>query len=126
VAVAVAFIDAVNHGDVEALGLLMSDDHSLQVFDEPPLTGRARNIEAWHGYVTSFPNYVIYPHRVAATGSHVAVVGHTTASHLELPAEEEEKLTLIWVADVQDGVIRSWRLIEDTGENRHRLGLDLV
>jgi hypothetical protein len=104
----------------------MSEDHSLQVFNEPALSGRAENIEAWRGYATSFPNYVIYPHRVAADGSRVAVVGHTTGSHLGLPAVEEEKLTLIWIADAEDGVVRSWRLVDDTGENRHRLGLDLV
>jgi hypothetical protein len=104
----------------------MSDDHSLQVFDEPPLTGREPSIEAWHGYAASFPNYVIYPHRVAPAGSCVAVVGHTTGSHLGLPTAEEEKLTLIWVADIENGLVRSWRLIEDTRENRHRLGLDLV
>ena len=123
-AVTIAFIDCINRGDAEALGRLMSEDHSLYVFDEPPVTGRTRNVEAWHGYASSFPNYVIHPHRVAAHGSRVAVLGHTTGSHLGLPDPEEEKLTLIWVADVEGGAIRSWRLIEDTGHNRHRLGLD--
>ena len=119
-----AFIACINRGDAEALGRLMTDDHSLHVFDEIAVTGRMRNIEAWQGYATSFPNYVIHPHRVAVDGSRVAVLGHTTGSHLGLADSEEEKLTLIWVAEVEGGSVRSWRLIEDTGHNRHRLGLD--
>ena len=123
-AVAIAFVDSINRGDVEALGRLMTEDHSLYVLDEPPVSGRARNVEAWRDYATSFPNYVIHPHRVAVDGSRVAVLGHTTGSHLGLADSEEEKLTLIWVAEVERGAVRSWRLIEDTGQNRHRLGLD--
>jgi hypothetical protein len=126
VAVAIAFLDCINRGDVEGLGRLMSDDHSLQVFDEPPVTGRTRNIEAWHGYVTSFPHYVTYPHRIAAAGPRVAIVGHTSGSHLRLPDQEEAKLTLIWVAAIENGSVRSWHLTEDTEPNRHQLGLDRV
>jgi ketosteroid isomerase-like protein len=126
VATAIAFIDCINRGDVPALGQLMTEDHALQVFDEAPLIGRQQNIEAWHEYAANFPSYVIYPHRVAEVGGRVAVVGHTTGSHLGLPDQEERTLTLIWVADVEHGLVRSWRLMEDSPKNRGRLGLDLV
>jgi hypothetical protein len=126
VAIVIAFIDCVNRGDVPGLGELMAEDHSLSVFDEPPLTGRSRNIDAWQGYLTSYPNYVIHPRRVAASADRVAVLGHTTGSHLGLPDHEEETRTLIWVADVQRDLVRSWRLMNDTDEHRHLLGLDLV
>src|SRR5947209_13064122 len=63
VATAISFIDCINRRDVAALGQLMTEDHILQVFDEPPLVGRQRNIDAWHGYAANFPTYVIYPHR---------------------------------------------------------------
>ena len=124
VAAAISFIDSINRGDVAALGRLMTDDHALQVFDEAPLIGRHENIEAWHGYASKFPDYVIHVHRVAEDGGRVAVVGHTTGSHLGLPDEEERRLTLIWVADVDHGLVRSWRLVADNSENRARLGLD--
>jgi hypothetical protein len=106
--------------------MLMTDDHILQVFDEPALIGRQENIEAWYGYVGSFPNYVISPHRIAADDGRVAVVGHTTGSHLALPDDEETLLTLIWVAEVDHGLVRSWRLLEDNARNRALLGLDRV
>jgi hypothetical protein len=33
---------------------------------------------------------------------------------------------LIWLAEVVDGAVRRWRLIEDEPENRRRFGLDGV
>jgi hypothetical protein len=126
VAAVVSFIDCINRSDIEGLGKLMTEDHQLQVFDEPSLDGRQANVAAWHGYTESFPDYVIYPHRIAEHNGQVSVLGHTTGSHLRLPDTEEQALTLIWLVDVVEGMVRSWRLIEDTPERRQQLGLDLV
>jgi SnoaL-like protein len=124
VAAVVSFIDAINRRDVARLGELMSEDHALKVFEEDPLVGRVANMDAWRGYVEAFPAYVISPHRIAERDGRVAVVGHTTGSHLALDDEAESKLTLIWIADVVDGLLRSWALADDTVANRAALGLD--
>jgi hypothetical protein len=119
-----AFIDCINRADSDGLGRLLAEDHVLYVFDEPPLVGRAANAEAWRGYLVSFPEYAIYPHRVVAAGNRVAVLGHTTGSHLGLPDDQEAALTLIWVAEISEGLVRSWRLMEDCVDNRRALGLE--
>jgi ketosteroid isomerase-like protein len=119
-----AFIAGINARDVDALAALMTDDHELVVFGEPPLRGRDANVEAWRGYVSSFPAYVISPHQVVDQGGGVvAVLGHTTGSHLGLSDDEERQQTLIWVGEVVDGKLGSWRLIEDTPEHRRSHGL---
>jgi hypothetical protein len=123
VAVVIGFIDCVNRGDIVGLSRLMSEDHELQVFEEAPLTGREANTAGWQGYATAYPDYVIYPHRIAGQGTRVAVLGHTTGSHLGLPDDQERAVTLIWLADVADGALRLWRLLPDTPENRQELGL---
>ena len=74
--------------------------------------------DAWRGYFDAFPNYLIYPHRFAESGSTVAVLGHTTGSHLALPDEAEARLTIIWVAEVEGGLLSSWTLIQDTPSAR--------
>ena len=122
-AVADAFVDAINRRDLDGLAALLSDDHRLEVFDEPPLEGKPANIDAWRGYLDSYPSYVITSHQAAERDGVVAILGHTTGSHLGLPDEEEQALTLIWLAHVDDGRVTRWRLIEDTPANRATWGL---
>jgi ketosteroid isomerase-like protein len=124
VAAVVSFIDAINRGDLARLVSLMSDDHRLQVFDEAPLDGKEANIAAWTGYTSSFPDHVIYPHRVEARNKEgVVVLGHTTGSHLDLPDEQESRLMLLWKAVVRDGRVKLWQLIADTPERRAEFGV---
>jgi ketosteroid isomerase-like protein len=123
VAAVVSFIDAINRGDIARLGELMTDDHHLDVFDELPIRGKAPNIEAWRWYASAFPAYVIYPHRVVGRNNSVAVLGHTTGSHLGLSDDEESRLLLIWRSRVEDGKVACWQLVKDTPKHREQLGL---
>ena len=123
VAAVIGFIDAINFSDVDRLVALMSPDHRLQVLNEPPLDGREANRAAWHGYVTAFPDYVIYPDRFVHRGDDVLVLGSTTGSHLGLPDQEERQLGVTWRATVRDGLLTLWQIIEDTPGRRVLLGL---
>ena len=123
IAAAISFIDCINRGDLDGLTELMTDDHVLVVRDEPPLAGRSNNRQAWRGYFTSSPNYVIYPRHIAGDATSVAVLGTTTGSHLELPDEQEMELQVIWSAEVLDGRLSLWRVAEDTPELRHQMGI---
>ena len=120
----VSFIDCINRGDIDGLRALMTEGHTLQVLDEAPLVGKAANVEAWKGYASSFPEYVIYPHRFAELDDRVAVLGHTTGSHLALPDDEERMLTVIWLAHLDQGLLDLWRIVEDAPEHRNELGLN--
>jgi catechol 2,3-dioxygenase-like lactoylglutathione lyase family enzyme len=122
-ALTISFIDAINRGDVERLGALMAEAYVLQVFDEAPQAGRAGGIAGWRSYLTSFPDYVIHPHRFAVRQPHVAVLGSTTGSHLALSDEAELAMTLIWLCETAGGRVRRWRLVEDTPLARQEHGL---
>lgn len=124
IALAISFIDCINRGDVEGLAALMHPEHELRIFDEPPTTGREANVPGWQGYASAYPEYLILPSRIAEKGNVAAVLGTTTGSHLGLPDEEERKLTLIWLCEAADGLVRRWTLIEDTSANRTAYGLD--
>jgi len=112
-AVVMAFVDCVNRGDVDALGRLMSEDHVLRVLDEDPVARRAANLAGWRAYLAAAPRYTIHPRSVARSGATVAILGHTTGSHLGLPDEEERRHALTWVAEVEGGRVRSWTITED-------------
>ena len=121
---AVSFVDCINRGDLDGLAALMTDDHRLAVLDEDPVEGRDENVEAWRGYFGAFPTYVIHPSAFRAKGASVAVLGTTTGSHLGLPDEEEQQLTVLWVAEVVDGRVAEWRILDDTAANRGRYFID--
>ncbi len=123
-AIAIGFVDCINRGDLDRLVAMMSEDHRLEVFDEEPVIGRQANAAAWRRYIDAFPEYVIYPRRIAADDAVVAILGHTTGSHLGLPDSEERERTLIWLAHVRDGLVERWRLIDDSAANRRRGGLE--
>jgi ketosteroid isomerase-like protein len=123
VAAVIGFIDRINRGDIAGLGDLMTQDHRLLLFDETPLVGKDANISAWRGYARMCPEYVIFPHRITERDGLVAVLGHTTGSHLGLPDEVEAEETLIWLAEVRDGALGTWRLVEDSPQNRQEYGL---
>jgi ketosteroid isomerase-like protein len=122
-AAALSFVDCINRGDLDGLTALMTPDHCLTVLDEPPLAGRDASVVAWRGYFTSFPEYVISPRHLAADGGRVAILGTTTGSHLGLPDEDEERITVIWVAEVRDGRLATWHIVADTPAARADLGL---
>ena len=87
----------------------MTHEHTLQVFDEPPLVGKAANIEAWSGYASSFPDYVIYPHQISEGRRPGGIHRAHHGSHLGL-TDEEQNLTVIWVAHVDHWVTASGTL----------------
>ena len=104
VAAVIGFIDCINRGDVDGLGMLMTEDHELVVFDEEALRGQTPNIRAWAGYASAYPDYVIYPRAITEPREdYVAVLGHTTGSPLGLTDQEERTLSVIWLAEVRNG-----------------------
>ncbi len=123
VALAISFIDCINRRDLAALRDLLSPDHRLEVFDEQPLIGKRANAIAWRGYLDKFPDYVIYPRQMNERGGTVAILGHTTGSHLGQRDQDERIRTLIWLADIRHGRVTRWKLIEDNAESRDAWGL---
>ena len=123
VAAVIGFIDAINRGDVDRLVALMSPSHRLQVLQEHPLAGREAIRSAWDGYLTAYPDYVIYPDHIVHRGDDVLVLGGTTGSHLGLSDQEERQLKVIWRATVHGGLLTLWQVIDDTPGQRALLGL---
>ena len=81
------------------------------MLDEAPVGGRAANVTAWEGHFSACPDYVI--HASPSGGSHVAVLGTTTGSHLGLADDEELALGVIWLAAAVEGRLTRWQVAED-------------
>ena len=108
--VALEFVEAINAGDPERLILLQTEDFTL--IDMAGDINRGR--QGWSDYFSSYPEYKIHVHNILTGGNGVAIIGKTTGSHI--PPEVEEKETVLWTAEIRNGLVSEWRIYSDIEE----------
>ena len=104
-AAVVSFVDCVNRADVPGLGRLMTDDHRLVVLDEPPLVGRAANMAAALCRLPASPD---------GPGGLGGGAGEHHGVAPGAPDHEEQRLDVLWLAEVTGGRLRRWEVVEPT------------
>ncbi|MFQ5822383.1 MAG: nuclear transport factor 2 family protein [Candidatus Heimdallarchaeota archaeon] len=112
--VALKFVEIINTGDSEALIKLQTEDFTLIDMEGDVTRGR----DGWHGYFSSFPQYRIHVQHVLTSGNGVAIIGKTTGSHV--PPEVEEHETVLWTAEIRDGLVAEWRIYSDIEEAKKK------
>jgi ketosteroid isomerase-like protein len=110
--VALEFVEVINAGDSKRLKKLQTEDFTLIDMSGNVTRGR----QGWQDYFSSFPKYTIHVHNVFTGGNGVAIIGKTTGSHV--PPEIEEKETVLWTAEIRDGLVAEWRIYTDSEEAR--------
>ncbi|NIP67467.1 DUF4440 domain-containing protein [Candidatus Bathyarchaeota archaeon] len=112
--VALKFVEVINAGDSEGLVKLQAEDFTL--IDMAGDVSRGR--DGWEDYFSAYPKYRIQVDHVLMSGDRVAIVGKTTGSHV--PPEIEEKETVIWTAEIRDGLVAEWQIYSDIEEAKKR------
>ena len=105
--VAMDFVESINNGDSEALIKLQTESFTLIDSDGGVFRGR----DGWEGYFSAYPKYRMHVQCILTGGNGVAIIGKTTGSHV--PPEIEEKETVLWTAEIRDGLVAEWRLYTD-------------
>jgi ketosteroid isomerase-like protein len=104
------FVEYINSQDLQGLASLTADqftftDSSGRVY----VWSRQQAVqECWVGYFTPFPDYKIHVQQVLTGGDGVAIIGQTSGSHM--PADIEARSTMLWIAELQDGLVCEWRI----------------
>jgi hypothetical protein len=108
--VVLKFVEYINAQDLDGLGSLTADEF---IFTDA--SGRVHEWnregavqECWVGYFTPFPDYKILVQQVLTSGDGVAIMGQTSGSHM--PPEIEARSTVLWIAELEDGLVREWRI----------------
>lgn len=110
VAVVVAFNEAINARDPDALGRLMHDRHRFIDSAGVTVDGKAACIEAWHGFFDAFPDYLNVFDDVRGDGpGAVEVRGRSECSAQALAGPAR------WRALVEDGLVLQWH-VSDVGD----------
>jgi len=108
--VALKFVEVINAGDSGELIKLQTEDFTLIDMAGDVFRGR----DGWQGYFSAYPKYKIHVQHVLMSGKGVAILGKTTGSHV--PPEVEEKETVLWTAEIRDGLVAEWRIYSDIEE----------
>jgi hypothetical protein len=116
-AVTLRFIDCINSGDSEGLKALQTEDFTLIDMGGDAFVGR----DGWEDYFRDYPNYKIHIEKILFCGSDVAIIGKTTGSHVKPKVEVLE--TVLWLADIKDGLVAKWQIYSNITEARKAVGL---
>jgi ketosteroid isomerase-like protein len=114
--VARAFIDKINAHLLDDLYELMTEDHTF-VDDGGDVTqGRKAMREAWQGYFSMMPDYLITPEHVLAVGNTVGVFGKASGTYTSdgrFKRENRWQVPAAWLAIIRDGRVAHWQVYAD-------------
>jgi hypothetical protein len=110
-AAVLAFNEAINARDLEALGRLMHDQHRFVDSAGTAVAGKAACLQEWRGFFAAFPDYrnVFDSLSSDATGA-VEVRGRSECAEPALAGPAR------WHAVVRDGLLLEWRVSDEPGE----------
>jgi ketosteroid isomerase-like protein len=105
VEVVLAFNEAINARDLDALSALMTDNHRFVDSADATVDGKEACTDAWRGFFAAFPDYrnVFDDVRSSAPGV-VEVIGRSVCSVAELDGPAR------WRAEVRDGKVAVWQV----------------
>lgn len=114
-AIVLEYIDCINAGDPKRLVTLQTEDFTFIDMKGDKSVGR----DGWESYFTQFPDYRIHVQQTLLSGDGVAIIGKTTGSHVDPKIEVLE--TILWIAEVRDGLVSFWRIYSDLDDAKKRL-----
>lgn len=114
--VVVAFNDAINARNLDALADLMHEDHEFVDSEGASVRGRAACVAAWRGFFEAFPDYRnVFDKLLDEGGGAVTAVGRSECSERTLAGPA------VWQADVKDDLVFRWRVSDiDDSPAGHR------
>jgi len=110
------FLGAINRHDANQLAGLMTEDHVFIDSLGHAVKGRDNMRLAWRGYFAFCPDYWVAHEEILSNGNLVAVFGSaggTIAVNGQLPAENKWRAAAAWLAVVDEGLVRQWRVYAD-------------
>ncbi len=115
--VAVAFVEAINAADLEAMRGLMTDNHTFTDALGNSFSGADEMIAGWRHFLHAYPGYRIRVDHGFADASWAALYGRAEGKwrigDRVLPGHWS--VASAWLAEIEAGRVRRWRVYCDTG-----------
>jgi len=114
--VALAFVAAINSGDLLALRALMTENHTFTDARGSSFRGAEMMIRGWDHFLQAFPNYRIKINNTFIEANRVALIGFAEGGWrvdgAVLP--QHWHVSAAWLAEVVSGKIDHWTVFCDT------------
>ena len=114
--IVLAFMERINQRDPDKLAELMTEDHVFIDSLGQSVCGREKMRAAWRGYFGLCPDYRVAHEEILQGANMVAVfgtAGGTIAAAGTLPAENQWRTPAAWLAIVENGLVKEWRVYAD-------------
>ena len=108
--------DRINEHDANKLAALMTEDHVFIDSLGQTVRTREKMRAGWNAYFAFCPDYWVSHEEILQSGNLVAVfgaAGGTIAANGKLPPENKWRIPASWMAVVQDGLVKEWRVYAD-------------
>jgi len=118
VAIAEAFVRAINGQNVDEMAGLMTADHVFIDSDGAEIRGRERMRAGWAQYFQLFPDYRITIQETYSRDPVVVLVGAAEGTYAvggELLAENHWSVPAVWRAVARDDALLEWRVYVNVG-----------
>ena len=115
-AIARAFVNAINHQDVDAVCSLMSDEHRFVDSLGTVVQGREQMRDGWTCYFRMVPDYTITVHETFSAGPIVVMLGVAAGTYVkdgQPLAENSWRTPAAWRAQIHEGKVAEWRVYCD-------------
>jgi len=123
------FLGRINQHDADKLAELMTEDHVFIDSLGHQVQGREQMRAAWRGYYAFCPDYWVSHEEIFQDGNKVAAfgtAGGTIAVDGKLPFENKWRTQAAWLATVENGLIKEWRVYADNTPVFHILAKSKV
>ena len=110
------FMARINRHEPDRLAECMSEDHVFIDSLGQSVSGREKMRAGWRGYFEFCPDYWVSHEETFGNGQRVAVfgaAGGTIAADGRLPPENKWRASAAWLAIVEGGLIKQWRVYAD-------------
>ena len=113
VAVARAFVEAINRQDADEIASLMAEDHVFIDSDGAAYRGKEQMHAGWKQYFTMFPDYSITVEETYSRGPVVVMVGRAEGTYAvdgKLLDENHWRVPAVWRAVLRNQTVLEWRV----------------
>jgi ketosteroid isomerase-like protein len=111
-----AFLGSINSGDADRVATMLTENHVFIDSLGRAVHGRETMRAGWRAYYGMCPDYQVSHHSIFANGNQVAVFGEaggTIGRNGKLAVENRWSTPAAWLAVVENGLIREWRVYAD-------------